>query len=246
MQTLRLASFPSVSGLPNNEAEIARTLRSKHLGGITCCALGPTGTNIEQAARTWIQRMKIAGKANILLCNKPEESVVLARELESPKLGIFWTCAVYVNEYRIFFENPDTLPFMFQQVMPLDSMQLAVPEEMWEREFVRAYDLARFGSLSPDMRVASHPSPAPLLRDTVKAANIITTRSNSHAAELCARQEVEACLTTASAARLHKLKTLHVFGSPPMVFFGGITANGAVLMAEAHRHLTKRRRKGHA
>jgi hypothetical protein len=57
--------------------------------------------------------------------------------------------------------------------------------------------------------------------------------SNAEAAVRCAAGEAEACITTESARRLYGLVKLHSFGSPEMVFFGGICQRGAELVSQA-------------
>jgi hypothetical protein len=40
-------------------------------------------------------------------------------------------------------------------------------------------------------------------------------------------------MTTTSARDLHRLTTAHIFGSPPMLFFGGITRRGLSVLEAA-------------
>src|SRR3989338_6561741 len=72
-------------------------------------------------------------------------------------------------------------------------------------------------------RIASHPSPSPLVDGL---GPVVKTTSNAQAALMCARGEVEACITTAQAAKIHGLTMVHEFGSPIMVFFAGTTEHG--------------------
>jgi prephenate dehydratase len=182
--------------------------------------LGPAGTNISQCAEQWSRRMGVVHKSEFVFCATPEEAVERAREVIAPGvLPLFWTCAVYFRENELFFSNPDTLPFFISETMNLDEMQLA----MRIKDAVAGTLVIR--------RVASHPSPAPLLRDN--GWEIVEARSNAHAAEMCASGEVDACITTEQAKQRLGLASVHVFGSPPMVFFGGTTQHGVrVLMAE--------------
>lgn len=218
-----LKQFPSVEGLPKTDEEIKVSLRSPLVRKIHCFALGPEGTNISQACEQWIERVGIGEKTVVCLCETPEISLEMACQIVAEgELGIFWTCAVYYNLHKLFFENPDTLPFFITEVMLLDEMQLAARKEM----------AASLGEELPIWwKIASHPSPAPLSPyPTLKAS------SNAQAAKLCACGEVEACITTESARQIHDLVKLHSFGSPPMVFFGGITTRGAEVIKKAYEY----------
>lgn len=180
-------------------------------------ALGPAGTNISQAAVQWSRRMGVEHKSEVILCTTPEDAVRQAREISEPGvLPLFWTCAVYFRENELFFENPDTLPFLFAETMNLDEMQLAVRHEN--------------RALSPGMLVASHLSPAPLVKEA--ALKVVQANSNAAAAQMCASGKVDACITTESARRIHSLRQVHSFGSPPMVFFGGTTKHGIAVLGD--------------
>ena len=217
-----LSQFPALGTW--SESDKLSAIRSPRIKSVISLALGPQGTNIALAADKWHQTVGIEDKARIILTDLPETAVNWARELDSPgTLPVFWTCAVFARLYRLFFEQPDILPFFFIHEMKLDEMQLAAnPEDV---ETVRHLMLVKENMRG--IRLASHISPTPLLTPLVKmGAKIIDVKSNADAAEQCRRQEVEACVTTRSACDLYSLKTLHSFGSPPMIFFGGITANG--------------------
>ena len=114
-----------------------------------------------------------------LPCTTPEESVSRARSAaEDAVLTVFWTCAVFVRENDIFFLNSDTKPFLFQVQAPLDSMQLACLP-----------DLAPILASPSNFRgrkIASHPSPAPLVLGL--EAEIFTANSNADAAMLEAKE----------------------------------------------------------
>ena len=216
-----LPSFSPVSDLLLSEGEIARVLASSAVNEVRCFALGPEGTNIAQACRRWLRRVGIEGKSTMILCPTPEDSVIAARRETEPELGIlgiFWTCAVFDREKEVFFENPDTYPFFVQETMLLDEMQLATRPELAAQAFP---------ALPAHWRIASHPSPAPLVDGLSRT--VVRVRSNADAAARCAAGDFEACITTESARQIHGLTGLHRFGSPPMVFFGGITYAGARL-----------------
>jgi hypothetical protein len=219
-----LARFRPVGGLPGSDKDIREALASDLIRQVRHFALGPEGTNISQASRRWTIRMGIDHKARTVLCDTPEDSIVAARQLAEPgTLGVFWTCAVYSREMEVFFCNPDTLPFFTQETMALDKMQLATRPAL----------AAALNSpcVPGDWRIAAHPSPAALLNSHHR--NIVLVNSNAAAAIDCAAGRVEACITTESARSRHGLESLHCFGSPEMVFFGGITHAGAELLRAA-------------
>jgi hypothetical protein len=227
-----LPRFPPVGGLPGSNEDIREALASDLIGEIRHFALGPEGTNILQACRRWTVRMQIEHKAHTVLCDTPEDSIVAARELDEPNtLGVFWTCAVYSREMEIFFRNPDTLPFFTQETMALDQMQLATRPAL-------AAEL-NGPSVPCDWRIAVHSSPSALLPPHHR--NVVLVNSNAAAAIDCAAGRVEACITTESARSRHGLTSLHCFGSPEMVFFGGITHASAELIRAAQAQRSRSR-----
>lgn len=211
----RMMNLPVFAAPPNaSEADLANGLTHPRVEVIAHYVLGPKGTNMEQVCQAWNRARGVEDKAHIVLCSTPEESLDCARRMTDPGvMPTFWTCAVYYKLNKLFFENPDTYPFLFCYSFPLDNMQLCVRKELAAAEF------------SPDWRVASHPSPAPLVRRSITNP-VVGTTSNGQAAKLCAAGETEACITTAKAAALHGLVTFHEFGSPIMVFFVGTTQHG--------------------
>jgi len=131
---------------------------------------------------------------------------------------LFWTCAVFYALNQLFFRNPDTYPFTFTFNYPLDNMQLCCRPEVREQFHT---------SKLFDWRVASHPSPEPLIDNALRGVVAVTKAySNADAAKRCTDGEVEACITTAQAATIHGLTMIHEFGSPVMVFFAGTTEHG--------------------
>src|SRR5581483_2965082 len=121
-----LPTFASANGVPQGLPETIAALNSDCVRQVHSHALGPQGTNIIKAAVHWHQLMGIAHKARIIECKTPEEGLVRARSAKDDgTLHVFWTCGVYFKEHELFFGNPDTLPFQFQVIMPLDEMQLA-------------------------------------------------------------------------------------------------------------------------
>jgi hypothetical protein len=235
-----LPCFRPAGGLPESDEDIRNALASDLIVQIRHFALGPEGTNISQACRRWTARMQIGHKADTVLCDTPEDSIVAARQLADPgALGVFWTCAVYSREMEVFFRNPDTLPFFTQETMALDKMQLATRPAL----AAELHD----SRVPCGWRIAVHPSPAALLPPHHR--NVVLVNSNAVAAIDCAAGRVEACITTESARARQGLTSLHCFGSPEMVFFGGITHAGAELIRavqaqSARSHLGSRRQRG--
>lgn len=214
--------------LPDNEDDQYLLLHANAIERIICFVLGPDGTNMVQACKQWISKTGIEYKAEIVLCETPEESIERAREIcEDGHIAIFWTCAVYNRLFNVFFENPDTLTFFIQIAMNLDEMQLAIKEEKSEE--------IKNGEIPMDWKVASHPSPAPLLNSC--GCEVVLTTSNAKAAELCANSKVDICITTESARKIYGLQLVYRFGSPKMVFFGGITAYSVEFLSQIWREI---------
>jgi hypothetical protein len=216
-----LPVFPSMEGLPDTAEACRAALGSDLVRHVRSYALGPAGTNILKAAEHWQELMGISLKASISFCETPEQAVRNAKA-QSVKglLNVFWTCAVYYKQYELFFSNVDTLPFIFQVELALDEMQLAC-----RREFAASLHRNISG-----LKVLSHPSPATLIRDLPVV--VIAAQSNADAAIRCQRGEGDACITTETARSLYGLTTLHRFGSPPMIFFGGVSVDGASLLRQ--------------
>lgn len=227
----QLPIFSSYRDLPRTATDARRALRSSSIRAVRSYALGPEGTNIIQAAERWHKEMGITTKSHLLPCDTPEQAVLHARATtERGVLAIYWTCAVFIRENQVFFDNPDTLPFIFQQTMQLDDMQLAARPEVVG------------GSCFPaGWRILSHPSPAPLVSSI--ACSIVNVNSNADAARRCAAGEGDACITTETARRIYGLVTVHSFGSPEMIFFGGICQPGAALLRRAFVEANRGERK---
>jgi hypothetical protein len=228
-----LSNFIGTESLVYTEQQVKKVLQDPGIKKIICCCLGPKGTNIGQAAEKWASRMGLGEKTKVKFSDTPEAALEIAEETTSNcsgVLGIFWTCAVYSRESALFFSNPNTLPFFTQEIMPLDTMQLATREGLFAE--------AQKGNLPIDWKIATHPSPQYLV--TTKLQNpVIIANSNSAAARDCAKGKAEACITTEEARKTYDLKTLHVFGSPPMVFFGGITEQGLALVQRIWQDLKR-------
>ena len=200
-------------------------LQSPQVKKVVSFALGPAGTNIAQAAAEWHLAVGIGGKSEIVLCDLPETALQKTLELNEPGvLGVFWTCAVFKRLHQIFFDHPETFPFFFQHDMLLDEMQLAVFDENLGRHIAD-------GVCLDTITIASHVSPAPLLSGLVhEGAKVVDASSNTEASRMCAAGEVSACITTESGRMIHGLRKVHSFGSPLMIFFGGISMKGMRLL----------------
>lgn len=215
--------FYPFAGLPITQSERVAALHSPLVCSIEIFALGPAGTNIAQATESWIYQVGVADKAKMKLVETPEAAVAEALALRADGvLAVFVTCAVYTGENAIFFKNPETLPFFFQFESPLDQMQIATRMDV----------LSGISRLDKAVvTIASHPSPVPLIINTNFLVRF--ARSNADAARICAAAETDFCITTDTARSLHGLSTVLNFGSPTMLFLGGITRDGAELLREA-------------
>lgn len=202
-----------MNGLLSFPGAVSRPVSLCYPRRIVNFVLGPAGTNMEQACKAWMCANGVCDKAEIVLCRTPEDALAQARLVtDEGVVPTFWTCAVFYALNRLFFENPDVYPFAFQFPFALDNMQLCVRSEMQGQEW------------DAHWQIASHPSPAPLVAGL--GNEVVLTTSNAKAAQLCAENVVEVCITTAQAAALHELVTVHEFGSPTMIFFVGTTQHG--------------------
>lgn len=226
-----------VGNNPLNKEEMRIAFQSERVKEVICFVLGPPGTNIGQACMMWVKsgwlnEVGIRQKTKIVFCATPEEAVEKAKEVQdSGTVPIFWTCAVYPALNDIFFSNPDTLPFAIQVITPLDRMQLATRQDRVEivKEIIN-------GKILLSCKIISHPAPAPLVKKIVEKFGFVIeyTTSNSMAAKLCSEGVAHLCITTETARKTYGLVTVHEFGSPPMVFFGGLTKHGLKVLEEAH------------
>ncbi|MET0188286.1 MAG: hypothetical protein ABW212_04755 [Pseudonocardia sediminis] len=154
--------------------------------------LGPTGTNLENAAHDWFARRGTPGE------------VVLHPSLESametvPATGehALVACAVYPDLHTLTFSNLGRLAMVDSFLMPTHNMVLAARSD------------------APPSTVSTHPAPAGLVPPEATRRIVL---SNSQAAIDCASGITDGCVTTAVAARAQGLRTLRDFGPVPMVF----------------------------
>jgi prephenate dehydratase len=156
--------------------------------------LGPEGTNCETAAQRWLLR---GGKAGTVRLHDTLETA--AESLLHERNGVLLGCVVYPRLHELVFGNLAGLELTECFVMPTHEMVLAHRDR-------------------PDRirRVATHPAPRKLLAEL--DCDVITASSNSAAAELCSNGQVDACITTAVAARDRGLAVLENYGPVSMGF----------------------------
>ncbi len=205
-------NLPLLSNDYFDPASLKQRLRSDDIRAVPVYALGPAGTNLQQASQKWIKAMEIEKKSEITLCPTPEISVERAQEVSEPGIvPIFALCAVYFSLCRLYFKHGSNYTFLSHLYAPLDEMQLASHHNS-------------LNELAPNAKIATHVSPASLLDDT--AYERVIVNSNSEAARRCAAGDVDACITTESARKIYGLKRNFLFGSPSMLFTFGTTRHG--------------------
>lgn len=209
-----LPHFHRVSRAPGDRTDYVEwraCLANPLLERIHCFALGPSGTNIERASREWLKRVGVDHKSSVVLCDTPEQSLqrCYAHSDDEAVVSLFWTCAVFFDEYRMFFQNADVGLFASSITLPLDNMMLCHREgdtpTRWDQS-----------------RIACHPSPRPLLRSIEPVCTVMSANSNAAAAKMCHDGAAEMCVTTEAGAQRNGLVAVHEFGSPDMVFFMGM------------------------
>lgn len=193
--------------------EFRAILRSRSVRKIIAHALGPAGTNIAQAMELYIKSVGIEEKTELIVHPAGIEPMKYAEEaagqVEEGVIPIHMECAVYYKMEELFDSRPNEVVLADHQYMPLDAMQLASIKPLEE--------LAERGV----MRIATHPSPQPLISpwEEVGRAEWIKATSNAAAALMVQSGEADACITTASGlAKAPKLTSRHIFGSPMMFF----------------------------
>lgn len=154
--------------------------------------LGPSGTNLEAAARAWLSRRGVEGSVWL------HETLEAALEVvpADGEHGLV-ACAVYPHLHELVFRNLRRMRIIDSFVMPTWNMVLASADGRQPRT------------------VASHPAPASLVPPGV---TVMTSTSNARAAADCATGLVEGCVTTSAAAAAYGLKVISDFGPVPMAF----------------------------
>ncbi|HEX8581560.1 MAG TPA: hypothetical protein VF640_04490 [Acidimicrobiales bacterium] len=155
--------------------------------------LGPTGTNLEAAAHEWLLARHGGGR---VLLHRHLDDAVAAVSRDGTE-GIV-ACAVYPDLHALVFDN--------HRWMVMADCFLAPTFRMV---------LASRGDGTPPRRVASHGAPVALVP---AGAETVPALSNSAAAAACRRGDVDACITTATAADANGLDVLEDHGPVPMVY----------------------------
>lgn len=155
--------------------------------------LGPSGTNLEMAARWWLEQH---GGGDVRLYDTLEQAV---REMPREPGYVLLGCIVYPELHTLVFENLDKLTLEECFTLPTYNMVLA----------------AKPALAAPPASVVTHPAPQSLA--PAGATRILTT-SNAKAAAECAAGVADACITTLTAARAHELVVLDDFGPVSMGF----------------------------
>lgn len=207
--------------------EFQTILQSHRVEEVHIHALGPEGTNISQASRLYAKRLGIENKTNIIVYPAgitPLTYAQLATEATEASLRhtrvpsvvhLHVECAVYNNMGRLYKEKQTESVFIDTQNMPLDTMQLASKQTVDK--------LQNVAQMHSHIRIATHPSPRPLINpwiDTGKAV-WLEASSNSAAALMVLEGLADACVTTESTMQSLAntgIQTLHKFGSPNMIF----------------------------
>ncbi len=203
--------------------EFRDILRSRSVRKIIAHALGPTGTNISQAMALYIRTQKVEEKTNLIVEPTAEPMAYAEFALEEIADGVVplhMECAVYYAEETLFNSRTGELVLGDHQYMDLDAMQLASIKPIEE--------LAERGV----MRVATHPSPKPLMDPWVDSghAEWLKATSNAAAAQMVLSGEADACITTGSGLKeAPGLISRHMFGSPVMFFTVATPLNQAQL-----------------
>lgn len=109
-------------------------------------------------------------------------------------------CAAYPALHEIVFRNLDSLAIVDAFVMPTHAMVLAARPVVARRRISTC---------------AAHPAPRALVPES---ARWIESSSNSQAADDCAREFADACITTEAAAARFGLTTIKDFGAVAMAF----------------------------
>ncbi len=188
-------------------------LRSPSVRRIIAHALGPEGTNIAQAMKQYIETLGVEGKTDLVVHPTGIEPLAYAEmaleQIEEGIVPLHMECAVYYDMATLFNQRIGEVVLADHHYMPLDIMQLASIEPMEKLADRRI------------MRIATHPSPRPLIEPWVEAgrAEWVKATSNTAAAQMVLEGTVDACVTTGSGLeKAEGLVSRHVFGSPMMFF----------------------------
>lgn len=181
-------------GRPRALPDLGEVADLPDLDRVRCIrTLGPAGTNLEAASRLWLERRH--GGGEVVLYRHLDEAVADMNRDGSE--GIL-ACAVYPDLHGLVFTNHEWMVMADCFLAPTFPMVLAATTaDTWPG------------------RVASHDAPVALVPE---GAERVPALSNSAAARACAAGEVDACITTASAAAAAGLVVLVDHGLVPMVY----------------------------
>lgn len=155
--------------------------------------LGPTGTNSELAAKTYIQEHKLS--TEIILCKTLELGIVeVLKDKHSALLG----CVAYPDLHNLIFPYLDEL--VIGDLFLCDTYDMV---------------LAKKKDTINIQKVASHIAPSSLIDDT---HTTMLCNSNADAAQLCFQDKTDACITTERAANDLGLEIIKNYNSLPMGF----------------------------
>ncbi|MDB4987434.1 MAG: bacilysin biosynthesis protein BacA [Myxococcaceae bacterium] len=166
---------------------------SKYAEVRTIHTLGPTGTNLEAASRSWREVNRLVD-AEIRLHSTLEAAV---DEMAMDGSAVLIACVVYPELHTLVFKNLERLEIAECFVQPTYNMVVASREDR------------------PAKTIATHSAPQHL---APPEATRVFVDSNSQAAIACATGEVDACVTTLPAAQRHGLHVVRDFGAVPMGF----------------------------
>lgn len=158
----------------------------------TIYTLGPSGTNCERAALHWANGYCPKARLNL----QPTMEAAAA-EATQGHTSVLLSVVAYPELHSIIYANLGRLQLADLFIMNTDEMVLAS---------VTGED---------PQTCATHAAPQKLLPANVQRRFV---SSNACAASECAEGQVDSCITTALAARKHRLKILRSFGSVPMGF----------------------------
>ena len=165
--------------------------------------LGPTGTSSELAAASLAERLRTVGVKTSLF----DEYEAAADHV----LATTGAVLVVANAYHAINN------FYISRVLePIAAFFCDTPAYV-----IATADEARMSETIDELRIASHSAPSHLIGDVIpgRSIRLIEVSSTSAAAKLAASGTVDACLTTATAAKLNGLSVLSTaFDSIPMLW----------------------------
>lgn len=158
--------------------------------------LGPTMTNCEKAAIEW--NKKTNSNAEIILFDTLEDACYEMQQKKDENI-VLMSCIVYPKLFELVFNNLTNMEF--QELYLTDTYPMV---------------LATKDPKAPIYKVASHPAPSPLLKDTNYEVHL--ANSNADAALLCINGVTDACITTGRCVEEHSLQIIKDFGAIKMGF----------------------------